>query len=249
MKKLLLIIIVFVFASCTEKQNKIEPDFEKVYTAAEDVTEFQGPINSNLDLNLDEVIDLAFRTIKGNKKYFTSTHRIFINENGDVDRIKILSDEVTKLNQLIAKAQLKMKFKPALMNGIPVKSKYDWLVIVPLNKEEKANIEVTLNYTPPEIYKAEAEKSPEPIGGIKGIAENVIYPEEAKKNNIQGRVFIKAFINEEGLVEKAEVIKGIGSGCDEAALNAVKNTKFIPGMNDGKPIKAQIAIPIMFKLQ
>ena len=55
-------------------------------------------------------------------------------------------------------------------------------------------------------------------------------------------------MDENGNVTKAEVIKGIGLGCDEAALDAVRLTKFKPGKQRGKPIKVQITIPISFKL-
>ena len=60
-------------------------------------------------------------------------------------------------------------------------------------------------------------------------------------------VFVRAYVDETGSVTRAEVIKGIGLGCDEAALDAVLNTKFNPGKQRGKPIKVQVVIPISFK--
>jgi TonB family protein len=99
-----------------------------------------------------------------------------------------------------------------------------------------------------QVYFVAVEEPPIPIGGIETIQKNVKYPEIAKRAGIEGRVFIKAFINENGDVVKAEVLKGIGSGCDEAALKAVMVTKFKPGMQRGKPVKTQVAIPIIFKL-
>jgi hypothetical protein len=39
-----------------------------------------------------------------------------------------------------------------------------------------------------------------------------------------------AYINEEGIVLKTEILKGIGGGCDEAAEYAVKHTKYFPGI-------------------
>ena len=89
---------------------------------------------------------------------------------------------------------------------------------------------------------------PEPIGGLKSIQNKITYPDLAKKAGIEGKVFILAYVDENGNVTKAEVIKGIGLGCDEAALDAVRLTKFKPGKQRGKPIKVQITIPISFKL-
>ena len=47
---------------------------------------------------------------------------------------------------------------------------------------------------------------------------------------------------------KLTVLKGIGAGCDEAALNAVLKTKFKPGKQRGKPVNVQVSIPVIFKL-
>ncbi len=92
------------------------------------------------------------------------------------------------------------------------------------------------------------EEMPAPIGGIAAIQKRIIYPEIAKRAGVQGRVYIKAFVDETGTVKKAEVIKGIGAGCDEAAVAAVMKTKFKPGKQRGKPVRVQVSIPILFKL-
>lgn len=99
------------------------------------------------------------------------------------------------------------------------------------------------------VFFVAVEETPEPIGGIEAIQKNIVYPEIAKRAGVQGRVFIKAFVNEMGDVVKAEVIKGIGAGCDEAAIAAVMQTKFKPGKQRGKAVKVQVSIPIVFKLQ
>ena len=81
---------------------------------------------------------------------------------------------------------------------------------------------------PVEFFVA-VEEMPEPIGGIAAIQKNIIYPEIAKRAGVQGRVYVKAYVDEAGTVQKAEVLKGIGAGCDEAAIAAVMKTRFKPG--------------------
>jgi len=98
-------------------------------------------------------------------------------------------------------------------------------------------------------YFVAVEEMPEPIGGIKAIQEKIVYPEIAKRAGVEGKVYILAFVDESGAVTKAQVLKGIGAGCDEAALNAVLKTKFKPGKQRGKPVKVQVSIPVIFKLQ
>jgi len=93
------------------------------------------------------------------------------------------------------------------------------------------------------------EEMPEPIGGIQAIQEKITYPEIAKRAGVEGKVYVLAFVDENGDVKKAQIIKGIGAGCDEAALDAVLKTKFKPGKQRGKPVNVQVSIPIVFKLQ
>lgn len=98
-------------------------------------------------------------------------------------------------------------------------------------------------------YFVAVEEMPEPIGGMQAIQSKIRYPEIAKRAGVEGRVYVLAFVDENGDVTKAEILKGLGAGLDEEALNAVKKTKFKPGKQRGKPVRVQVSIPILFKLQ
>ena len=97
-------------------------------------------------------------------------------------------------------------------------------------------------------YLTVVDKMPEPIGGLGAIMAKVRYPEIAKRAGIQGKVFVEVFLNERGEVDRAVVKEGIGAGCDEAAITALKQIRFRPGTQKGKPVKVRIVIPIWFKL-
>jgi len=97
--------------------------------------------------------------------------------------------------------------------------------------------------------KNDLDKMPAPVGGIDGILHNVVYPAAAKEAKIQGKVLVKATIDEKGNVSEAIIEKSADKLLDEAALSAVKSTKFIPGEKGGKKIKSEVVIPIMFKLK
>ncbi|GJQ62055.1 MAG: hypothetical protein SCALA702_11080 [Melioribacteraceae bacterium] len=97
--------------------------------------------------------------------------------------------------------------------------------------------------------KKELEKRPFPIGGIEAIGKHVKYPEEAKKANIEGKVFVEAVISKDGKVLSTKVVKGLSKECDAAAEKAIKAVDFTPGEKDGKKVKATVTIPIMFKLK
>ena len=92
------------------------------------------------------------------------------------------------------------------------------------------------------------EEMPKLIGGLASVQDEIIYPEEAKANGIEGQVIVQFIVDEQGNVTEPHVIRGIGSGCDKAALEAVKTAKFEPGKQRGKPVKVQFTLPITFKL-
>jgi len=98
-------------------------------------------------------------------------------------------------------------------------------------------------------YFVAVEEMPEPIGGIQGIQAKIVYSEIAKRAGVEGKVYVLAFVDEKGNVTKTMVQKGLGAGLDEAAENAIKQTKFKPGKQRGVPVKVQVMIPIVFKLQ
>jgi protein TonB len=93
------------------------------------------------------------------------------------------------------------------------------------------------------------EEMPTPIGGIALIQSKIKYPEIARRAGLEGTVYILAYLNEEGIVVKTEIAKGIGGGCDEEAEKAVKDTRFTPGKQRGKPVKVKVMIPVKFQLK
>lgn len=99
----------------------------------------------------------------------------------------------------------------------------------------------------PEFYLGALDTAARPIGGLEAIQRNLKYPELAERANIAGEVSIRLYINEYGSIDNAEIIKGIGMGCDEAALDAIKKTTFLPGRFLGRNVKSQIVIPVEFK--
>ena len=100
-----------------------------------------------------------------------------------------------------------------------------------------------------ELYKPFAQVMPQPDGGIAAIYSKIKYPEVAQKAGVQGKVYLLIYINENGGVDDVKVLKGLGAGCDEAAVEAIKQTKFTPGKDNGVAIKVKLSLPITFKLE
>jgi periplasmic protein TonB len=96
---------------------------------------------------------------------------------------------------------------------------------------------------------------PEFPGGMKALGKyvdgkkNHKYPEEARKNKIEGKVVIGFIINKDGACSDFEVLKGIGYGCDEAAVEAFrKMPNWKPGLVDGKPVKVRAQMAYDYRL-
>ena len=94
----------------------------------------------------------------------------------------------------------------------------------------------------------DADICPWPVGGMKTIEDNLIYPAHALLYGLEGNVIVVTTVDEKGDVTQTDVIKHLGLGCDEAAQEAIKKTKFIPGQKDGKLITASVTLNIDFKI-
>ena len=106
---------------------------------------------------------------------------------------------------------------------------------------------------PSEVFKV-VEKMPEYPGGmnelLKFLAQNVRYPEIAKKENIQGMVVVQFIIGKDGAIIDPHVVQGIGGGANEEALRVVKMMpKWKPGIQRGQAVNVQFNLPIRFMLE
>lgn len=99
----------------------------------------------------------------------------------------------------------------------------------------------------PEVFVA-VEQMPELIGGISGLQQKINYPEMARKAGVEGRVIVQFEVTQEGNVENAQVLRGIGAGCDKEALRVVREAQFEPGQQRGKPVRVKMSLPITFSL-
>ncbi|MFW5774596.1 MAG: energy transducer TonB [Tangfeifania sp.] len=81
------------------------------------------------------------------------------------------------------------------------------------------------------------------------ISENVKYPEEAQKNDIEGKVFVIFIISKNGKVKNAKVVRGVDSSLDKEALRVIKSMPdWTPGKQRGKQVDVKFTLPINFSL-
>ena len=117
------------------------------------------------------------------------------------------------------------------------------------NVDESAPLDANTD----EVFKV-VEVDPEFPGGeealYKYLAENIKYPEKAKNNKVEGRVYITFVIEKDGTVSDAKVLRSVNEELDAEALRVINAMpKWKPGTQRGVPVRVQYNIPITFKLQ
>lgn len=93
------------------------------------------------------------------------------------------------------------------------------------------------------------EQEPEIIGGRQALYKQLQYPDRCRRARIEGRVVLAFIVNTDGSVQDVKVIRGIGGGCDEAAVKALKKVVFRPGRQRGVPVRVRYHWPIVFELK
>ena len=82
------------------------------------------------------------------------------------------------------------------------------------------------------------------------LRDNLIYPEAAKVQKLEGRVIVRFIVDTDGNAVSPAVLKGVHPLLDAEALKVVsKMTGFKPGMQGGKPVNVWYMVPITFSLQ
>ncbi|MDU1903869.1 MAG: TonB family protein [Dysgonomonas sp.] len=99
-----------------------------------------------------------------------------------------------------------------------------------------------------------AQQMPQYPGGdselIRYIGSNLRYPTIAAENNIEGRVVIRFVVGKDGSVSDINVIQTLDPSCDKEAMRVVKSMgRWIPGMQNGRPVAVYYTLPILFRLQ
>jgi len=99
----------------------------------------------------------------------------------------------------------------------------------------------------------EVEEMPEYPGGVTALTNDLIgaikYPEEAKKNGVQGKVYVSFVVDEQGKVTDAKIARGVEPSLDKESLRVVNGLKtWKPGKEKGKAVKVAYTIPINYAL-
>ena len=189
--------------------------------------------------------------------------KFLVLENGEISDVQVLKDIGGGCGQASIEVlnSLSKRFEPAKENGIAVESYY----VLPIRFKLAAGDQTMSNSTTSldgvlnvedddeEIFAIVEENAEYPGGNgelLKEIAKNLRYPPLAQEKGIQGKVYLKFIVNEDGSISDINIEKEIGDGCGQAAVDAIKllSKKFEPGKQKGVPVKVYFTLPVKFTL-
>ena len=98
------------------------------------------------------------------------------------------------------------------------------------------------------------EQMPEFPGGMEALfkymAENMKYPEDAKKQLVEGRVLVQFIVETDGSVSNTEVLMRVFPSLDAEAVRVISGMpKWIPGKQNGKVVRVKYTIPVSFRFK
>ena len=193
-----------------------------------------------------------------------------IDQNGSIYNSKIVRDIGSGCGEAALEVVKSMNnagvsWQSGLQRGKKVKVLYTLPIIFELDKKRKNNIDpsTSINKVTDHIYKVvdhmplwdgNTTKHSSDSALIKYVYDNIKYPELARKNKIEGRVYVQFVIGIDGKVRNSKIVRNIGDGCGEEVLRMVKTMNeggpfWEPGILDGQKVNVLYTLPVSFIIE
>lgn len=241
----------------SETFEKNDTTEERIYKVCEKMPEFPGGEEA-----LENYLSITMDYPTGAVKLQNAIVEFVINTDGSVSNVKVVkSTGLAEIDKGVIKHVSTMpKWTPGTQSGKKVRVEltrpYN-LKNLTNDKKEQAEVVKTAAVsltTNSEIYEV-CEKTPEFHGGtvalMKFFRDNIKYPEEARKDTIQGRAFVQFVVNTDGSICDIKVAKSAGNeSLDKEAMRVVSlMPKWKPGTQGGEKVRVRFVVPITFRLQ
>jgi len=181
-------------------------------------------------------------------------------KDGKISNIEVKDDYPVELVEEAKRLIKYFLFQPASIGNIKVDSKTYFLVFNFNTNNYKKYCKQRGFITPKEINLFDtsfviydrADVSPQYYKGDEALNEYVLsnleYPDIAIRQNLQGTVLLSFIVEPNGMLSNIVVEKEFNHLCTNEAIRVLKNTKWKPGIKDGKLIRYKTKYPIIFNL-
>lgn len=101
-------------------------------------------------------------------------------------------------------------------------------------------------------YEIKMTKEAEYPGGntalYQSLHKRMQYPAEAKEKKITGDIMVSFFVEPDSTTSDVRAMKDLGGGTKQEAERLIKETKFAPAIQNGKPVRQQMMLPVLFRI-
>jgi TonB family protein len=229
-----------IFSNGDQVQQSMDQLNNEVFTVVEKMPEFPG--------GMDALAQYLVNNIEYPKQAINkgTSGRVFVNfvikSNGSISDVKVLRGIGDGCDEEAVRVVQNMPdWKPGEQRGKKVSVSYNIPIKFSLDDDKVDSVFTVV------------EEMPKFPGGEKALinylAKNIKYPDKAKKDKVQGRVFVSFVVEKDGSIGDVKVLRGIGGGCDEESIRVVQNMpNWTPGMQRGKAVRVAYNLPIKFSL-
>ena len=246
----------------SEKQEEISEKQEsraaegEVFQVVEEMPEFPGGMGECmkwLGQNIKYPADAKEKGVQGRVIV-----QFVVEKDGTIVNAKVVRGVDPDLDaEALRVVNQSPKWKPGKQKGEAVRVKYTLPIMFRLgndssdSKAAEAPREAKVDGNG--VYQV-CEEMPEFPGGMqecmKWLGKNINYPEDCKKEGIQGRVIVQFVVDKDGSIKDPTIARGVHPSLDNEALRVLSSMpNWKPGKQKGEAVKVKYTIPVMFRLQ
>jgi len=181
--------------------------------------------------------------------------RFIVTKTGDIGEVKIMRSLDKFCNAEAIRVIKEMpKWIPGKQNGKEVSVYYVIPIKFSLEKDKSmTKNEISIKKDTSEEPYTAVQEMPQFPGGeaalLEYIFKNLRYPIQSQKSGVQGKVYVRITISENGDVKDPTIMRSLDSYCDKEAIRVMKSLpRWIPGKQNGINVPVYFVIPITFKL-
>jgi len=243
-----------------DKAAGVDITHDKVYESVTVEPQYPGGIQefyNFLSKNIKYPADARSKMIQG--KVFVG---FIIEKDGSLSNITALRGPRNGLNEEAVRVfSLSSRWIPGTQDGKTVRVHFTVPVNFTLNTDNVTNVVLHPPALPNTgvgaasatgVYQS-VDTEPDYPGGMQSfytfLAQTIKYPADARRDKIQGKVFIQFIVEKDGSLTDIRAIRGPGHGLDEEAVRAVGlSVKWKPGTQNSVPVRVQFTVPVNFNL-
>ena len=246
----------------SEKQEEISEKQEsraaegEVFQVVEEMPEFPGGMGECmkwLGQNIKYPADAKEKGVQGRVIV-----QFVVEKDGTIVNAKVVRGVDPDLDaEALRVVNQSPKWKPGKQKGEAVRVKYTLPIMFRLgndssdSKAAEAPREAKVDENG--VYQV-CEEMPEFPGGMaecmKYLSKNINYPEDCKKEGVQGRVIVQFVVDKDGSIKDPTIARGVHPSLDKEALRVLSSMpNWKPGKQKGEAVKVRYTIPVMFRLQ